>query len=61
MKDKLSPKQLEMVKRSVAIREEQRELNNELSTITRELGYQGINVWDEMRVLEGGERDASRA
>lgn len=60
MKHKLSPEQLAMVKRAVAIQDEQRELNIELSTIARELGYQGFNVWDEMRELDGGERDASR-
>lgn len=60
MSEQLSPQQLEMVKRAIEIQQEQRELKIELSTIIRELGYQGINVWNEIRKIEEGERDASR-
>lgn len=60
MSEQLSPQQLEMVKRAIEIQQEQRELKIEHSTIIRELGYQGINVWNEIRKIEGGERDARR-
>lgn len=46
---KLSDEQQALVKRGLAIREEEHELYNELQHISRMLGYQGINLWEEMR------------
>lgn len=49
----LSKEQMEMVKRAIEIEQERHDLNVEQQRICRELGYQGINLGDEMRSLKG--------
>lgn len=48
----MTEEQIQKVQRAKEIKAWMYDLEIELSTIARTLGYQGINVWDELDALQ---------